>query len=62
MKATGTTTRICHSQAKTICRAVTPTAFLPNLHAQYVEKWEAEHPDRYGEKPLTDNLLYEGAD
>jgi predicted dehydrogenase len=62
MEATGTTLRIQPQTGQDDSPSYYADSFPAKLHEQYVQKWEAEHPDHYGKEPLTDNLLYNGPD
>jgi predicted dehydrogenase len=35
-------------------------SFPAKMHAEYVSKWEAEHPDHFGKEPVSAEMLYEG--
>ena len=37
-------------------------SFPAEMRTQYVKQWHEQHPRKFGNEPLTDNLVFEGPD
>jgi predicted dehydrogenase len=62
METTGSNIRLLAQTGEDESPSYYSDSFPAKLHAEYVHRWEADHPDHYGKEPLTDNKLFEGPD
>jgi predicted dehydrogenase len=62
LEATGTTLRFSPQTGQDDEPCYYADSFPAKLHTEYVERWEVEHPQHYGQEPITADMVYDGHD
>jgi predicted dehydrogenase len=62
MEAQGTTLRVLPQTGQDEEPSYYSGGFPAEMRAEYVKQWHKQHPRRFGQEPLTDNLIWEGPD